>query len=83
MSTVILGLDGLRYLDEISDRNLVHYFRQELVRINRGLHVNLTASTRRRLIVNGILVRHGMSTWELTIKGKRILEGLREKSPSL
>jgi hypothetical protein len=72
------GLDGIKYLDEISDRNLVWCFRYELGRINRGQHADLTVGTRRRLIVNGILVRHGMSSWELTVKGKRILEGLRE-----
>jgi len=78
-STLAFGLDGIRYLDEISDRNLVWCYRNELISISKGQHAYLTASNRRHLIVNGILFRHGMSTWELTIKGKKILEGLREK----
>jgi len=74
------GLDGIRYLDEISDRNLVLYFRHELT---RGAFSDLSPRTRRRLVINGILIRRGLSGWELTIKGKKILEGLRENPPSL
>jgi hypothetical protein len=73
------GLDGIKYLDEISDRNLVWSFRSQLT---RGATNELGHGVRKRMIVNGILVRHGFK-WELTIKGKRILEGLRENSPSL
>lgn len=68
------GLDGIRYLDEISDRNLVWMFRSQLT---RGAINELSHGVRRRMIVNGILVRHGFN-WELTVKGRRILEGLRE-----
>jgi hypothetical protein len=74
MVMTVLGLDGLRYLDEISDRNLVWSFRYELT---RGAFNELRPKVRKRMLVNGILVRHGFY-WELTVKGKRILEGLRE-----
>jgi hypothetical protein len=74
MVMTVLGLDGLRYLDEISDRNLVWSFRSELT---RGATGELTSSVRKRMIVNGIIARRGFK-WELTVKGKRILEGLRE-----
>lgn len=74
-SLAVFGLDGIRHLDEISDRNLVWYFRYELT---RGAFSELSPQARKRMIINGILVRRGMSGWDLTIKGKRILDELRE-----
>lgn len=75
-----LGLDGIRYLDEISDRNLVYCYRHELT---RGAFQDLSPSVRKRMIVNGILIRQGRSSigasnFTLTTKGMRILRDLEK-----
>jgi hypothetical protein len=76
----VLGLDGLRQLDELSDRNIVWYNRDELERINKGMYSTLDHRARRRMQLHGILFKtHDTMhqfTWELTAKGKRILESL-------
>lgn len=78
------GLDGLRHLDEISDRNLVWHFRSELT---RGAFLEMSLSVRRRMAIHGILTRtkeaRGHTQWKLTIKGKRILRDLGKKRLSL
>jgi len=82
MSIALLGIDGLRYLNEINDRNLVYYFRIELDRINKGQYTTIDIRDRRRLIKYGILsynrIRHAYCLY-LTDKGKRLLYSIQQE----
>lgn len=77
------GLEVLRYLDELSDRNLVWIYRHELTLIGGGHRAHLTHCSRRRLKLRGIMVRGMPAVWALTEKGEEILESLDEKPLSL
>lgn len=69
------GLDGIRYLDETSDRNLVWMNRFELT---RGTVSEIHPNIRRRLAAFGLIVCKNRirSEWELTAKCRRILRDL-------
>ena len=80
MSTLALfGVDGIRYLDEISDMNLVYYFRIELNRINKGQFTNMSSGDKKRLIKTGIVLYTKPGVWELSPKGKRLLNQVNIK----
>jgi len=73
MSISLFGIDGIRYLDEQSDKNIVYYYRIELNRIDKGQFHNLRLSEWRKLIKCGILLHRYPDIWYLTPKGKRLL----------
>jgi hypothetical protein len=83
MSAISLfGLDGITYLNEVSDRNLVWYHRIELDRINKGWYTIIEFKDRRKLIECGILsysrICRGYN-WYLTDKGKRLLNSIQQE----
>jgi len=80
MTTITaLGLDGLRRLDEISDRNLVWYYRDELERIDKGMYSTLAHRERRKLVIRGLLSSSHRIPCQLTDKCRRILESFYHK----
>jgi hypothetical protein len=80
MSTMALfGLDGLRYLDEQSDRNLVYFFKIELERINKQQFTNLSGHNKKRLIKRGIILYTKPGIWELSQKGQRLLYSIQQE----
>lgn len=82
MSIPLFGLDGMKYLDEQSDRNLVYYFKVELERINKGQFTILTKHDKKRLIECDILsYTHNCRAYNLylTDKGKRLLNSIELK----
>jgi hypothetical protein len=81
MSAISLfGLDGIRYLDKVSDYNLVYYNRIELSRIDKGQFTTLSGREKRRLIHAGILLYNRPDRWELSPKGKMLLDSIQQES---